>query len=198
MHNIINFLEMKSYYLQQKIYILFYYKLTYSYLSSCTLSLIGGMLTFFNPCLISILPIGLSSINNIQKKNYQNALIYGLTSSNIIIITIITIFTQFYNKVFIYIPIFSSILTICIGLNSLQLLQIDFSFLYKLLKRKKYNDYYFTTWITGFTIGINSSTCSTPILTTIVILLNYSSDILKGIVYMLFYLTGYTLPIFFS
>nr|WCH55238.1 thiol:disulfide interchange protein [Hypnea brasiliensis] len=197
MDSIINFLEMKSYYLQQKIYILFYSRLNYSYLYSCILSSIGGMLTFFNPCLISILPISLSSIKNIQKKNCQNAFIYGLTSSNIIIIIIVTIFTQFYNKVSIYIPIFSSILTICIGFNLLQLLQIDFSFLNQLLKIKKDYNYYLTTWMTGFTIGINSSTCSTPILTTIIIWLNYSSDILRGSLYILSYLTGYTLPVFF-
>nr|WCH54641.1 thiol:disulfide interchange protein [Hypnea edeniana] len=198
MDSIINFLDIQSYYLQQKIYILFYSRFNYSYLYSCTLSLIGGIITFFNPCLISILPISLSSLKNIQKKNYQNAFIYGLTSSNMIIITIITIFTQFYNQVSIYIPIFSSILTICIGLNLLQLLQINFSFLNKFLKIKKDDNYYFTTWISGFTIGINSSTCSTPILTTIIIWLNYSSDILKGVLYILFYLIGYTLPVFFS
>nr|YP_010902786.1 thiol:disulfide interchange protein [Hypnea flava]WCH54840.1 thiol:disulfide interchange protein [Hypnea flava] len=198
MDSIINFLNIQSYYLQQKIYILFYSKLNYSYVYTCTLSLIGGILTFFNPCLISILPISLSSIKNIQHKNYQNNFIYGFISSNLIIITTITIFTQFYNKVSIYIPIFSSALTICIGLNLLQLLQIDFSVLNTFLKMKKDDNYYFITWITGFTIGINSSTCSTPILTTIIIWLNYSSDILRGISYIIFYLIGYTLPVFFS
>lgn len=198
MHNFINFLDIQSYYIQQKIYILFYSRLNYSFLYSCILSLIGGILTCCNPCLISILPISLSSIKNIQQKSYQNAFIYGLISSNIIIITIIIIFTQFYTKVSIYIPIFSSILTIYIGLNLLQLLQIDFSFLSQFLTIKKDDQYSFTTWMTGFTIGINSSTCSTPILTTIITWFNHSSDILRSILYILFYLTGYTLPVFFS
>nr|YP_010902587.1 thiol:disulfide interchange protein [Hypnea nidulans]WCH54442.1 thiol:disulfide interchange protein [Hypnea nidulans] len=198
MNNIINVLEMKSYYLQQKTHILFYSRLNYSYLYSCILSFIGGILTFFNPCLISILPISLSSIKNIQIKKYQNAFIYGLMSSNIIIIIIITIFTQSYNKITIYIPIFSSILTICIGLNSLQILQPNFSFLNQWLKINDNNNSFTTTLITGFTIGINSSTCSTPILTTITIWLNHSSNIQWGILYILFYLIGYTSPVFFS
>nr|YP_010903580.1 thiol:disulfide interchange protein [Hypnea wynnei]WCH56432.1 thiol:disulfide interchange protein [Hypnea wynnei] len=198
MNTVINFLEMKSYYLQQKIYILFYSRLNYSYLYSCTLSLIGGILTFLNPCLISILPISFSSIQKINKKNYKNAFIYGLTTSNIIVIIIITIFAQFYSRIAFYIPIFSSILTICIGLNLLDLLQINFSFLNKWLEIKKDNNYYITNWITGFTIGINSLTCSTPILTTITVWLNYSPSALWGGLYILFFLTGYTLPVFFS
>nr|YP_010484934.1 cytochrome c biogenesis protein transmembrane region [Hypnea cervicornis]UVW80628.1 cytochrome c biogenesis protein transmembrane region [Hypnea cervicornis] len=188
---------MKSYYLQQQIYILFYSRLNYSYLYSCILSLISGVFTFFNPCLISILPISLSSIKNLQTKKYQNAFIYGLMISNLIIITIITIFTQSYNRITIYIPIFSSILTICIGLNSLQLLQPNFSFFNQWLKINNNNNFFTTTLITGFTIGINSSTCSTPILIAITVWLNHSSNILWGILYILFYLIGYTSPVFF-
>nr|YP_010902985.1 thiol:disulfide interchange protein [Hypnea pseudomusciformis]WCH55039.1 thiol:disulfide interchange protein [Hypnea pseudomusciformis]WCH56632.1 thiol:disulfide interchange protein [Hypnea pseudomusciformis] len=198
MSSFINFLEMKSYYLQQLLYILFYSRLNYSYSYSCILSLIGGILTCFNPCLLSILPISLSSIQNIQTPKNQTALMYGLIISNIIIITIITIFTQSYNKITIYIPILSSILTIFIGLNLLQLLKLNFYFLNKYLTINKNKNYWLTTLITGFTIGINSSTCSTPILTTITIWLNHSSNILSGISYILFYLIGYTMPVFFS
>nr|QCI07173.1 Thiol:disulfide interchange protein [Hypnea pannosa] len=197
MNNIINFLEIKSYYLQQQIHILFYSRLNYFYLYSCTLSLVGGILTFLNPCLISILPISLSSMKNIQIKKYQNVFFYGIISSNIIIIIIITIFMQSYNTITIYIPIFSSVLTISIGLNLLELLQLDFSFLNKQLQINKEYNSFITTWITGFTIGVNSSTCSTPILTTIIVWLNYSYNILWAVSYILFYLIGYSLPVFF-
>nr|YP_010903184.1 thiol:disulfide interchange protein [Hypnea cornuta]WCH55637.1 thiol:disulfide interchange protein [Hypnea cornuta] len=198
MSNFINFLEMKSYYLQQVLYILFYSRLNYSHSYTCMLSLICGILTFLNPCLLSILPISLSSIQNIETRKYQNALIYGLIISNIVMITIIAIFTQSYNKVTIYIPTLSSMLTIFIGLNLLQLLKTNFSFLNRHLKINNNKNYSITTLITGFTIGINSSTCSTPTLTTITIWLNYSSNILWGILYILFYLIGYTMPVFFS
>nr|WCH56033.1 thiol:disulfide interchange protein [Calliblepharis sp.] len=195
-NNFINFLEMKSYYLQQKTYIILYSRLNYFYLSTCMLSLLGGILTCFNPCLISLLPISLSSIKDKHNINYTNAIIYGLISSTIIIISMNFLFNKSYNTLVIYIPIFSSILTILIGLHLLQLFKINFSFLNFSNEIQEKSHDFMTYWILGFTIGISSSTCSTPILTTIIIWLNHSENLLLGTLYTVFYLIGYTLPLF--
>nr|WCH56232.1 thiol:disulfide interchange protein [Hypnea sp.] len=195
-NNFTYFLEMKSYYLQQKTYFIFYSRLNCFYLSTCILSLIGGILTCFNPCLISILPISLYAISSTQNKN---TIIYGLISSTIIMVIITILFSRSYNELVTYLPILSYILTIIIGLNLLKLLKINISLFdfSNQIQLKQDSNNFITYWILGFTIGVSSSTCSTPILTTIIIWLNHSKNLLWGTLYTLFYLMGYTLPLFF-
>nr|QVY58140.1 cytochrome c biogenesis protein transmembrane region [Eucheuma denticulatum] len=197
-HQIMNLLEIKSYYLQQEVYRLFFSQLQYTTLSTFTLVFVGGLVTSINPCLISVLPLSLSPIQHQKsKKIRKDIIIYGLISSLVIMILIIALLNASYYKLKLQIKIFSSLLTIILGLNLLQILEFNI-FNVKIAKTKilgEDTNQLITTWIIGFTIGINSSSCSTPILTTLVIWLSNSKNFLLGILYIICYLTGYAIPV---
>nr|QVY57936.1 cytochrome c biogenesis protein transmembrane region [Betaphycus gelatinus] len=197
-NKIFNLLELKSYYLQQEVYKLFFSQLHNAKLSTFVFIFIGGVFTSINPCSISILPLSLSSIqyqNN--KKIRKDIIIYGLISSLIIMISIISLLNISYYKLQLNIPFFSSLLTIILGLNLLQILEfnifdIDTS---KIRIFGENTNQFISTWIIGCAIGINSSSCSTPILTTIIIWLNNSNNFLLGAIYIGCYLIGYIAPL---
>lgn len=198
LYKILHFLEIKSYYLQQEVYKLFFSQLHHTTLLTLGFIFIGGIFTSINPCLISILPLSLSQIQyHHNKKIRKDIIVYGLVSSLIIIILIISWLNVSYYKLKLNIPILSSLLTIILGLNLLQVLEFNI-FNTKIINMKIFGgttNQFIAAWITGFTIGLNSSSCSTPILTTIVIWLSNSNNLLTGIIYMTFYLLGYIAPV---
>nr|YP_010904179.1 thiol:disulfide interchange protein [Catenella fusiformis]WCH57430.1 thiol:disulfide interchange protein [Catenella fusiformis] len=191
-----NLLEITSYYLQQKVYILCVSNLNSLHLSTLVILFLGGNLTSLNPCLISTFPLTISQINNFNNEYYKNlnSLLYGLLSS--ILITIFTIFI--FHKLVLHITLLSSLLTILIGLNLLQILKLNTPFFFNIPANLiRTNNSQTINWIIGFTVGISTSNCSTPILTTIIIWLDNSNSLLLGIIYITFYLIGYILPIYF-
>lgn len=192
-----NVLETNIYYLQQKIYSLFSSHLDQLNLYTLIIILIGGSLTSFNPCLISILPLSLSTLR--YSKTYdksKNALLYGLISSSILMVFIILLCNNIYIRFMPYVKVLPSLLTIVVGLNLLQILKLNMSYLEVLTHFKKLTNEQTINWIVGFSIGTSTSNCSTPILITIVVCLGNSDNIILATVYLLFYLLGYILPLY--
>nr|YP_010903980.1 thiol:disulfide interchange protein [Caulacanthus ustulatus]WCH57231.1 thiol:disulfide interchange protein [Caulacanthus ustulatus] len=196
MNKFLNFFEIKLYYLQQIIYSVFSTGLTHITLLTLILSFIGGILTSFNPCLIYILPLSTSQINtNKYDKIHKNIVIVGLASSIILMISILLCFSTYYTKLSFHIPLLSSILTIIIGLNSLQILELDTpSNTLDIYSTANKGRKFIFNWLIGFTIGISSSSCSTPILATTINWLSHSKNSLLIVFYTLLYLIGYIIP----
>nr|QCI06157.1 Thiol:disulfide interchange protein [Dicranema revolutum] len=194
----LHLLEIQSYYLQQKTYIFLSSSLSTINIISLASLIIGGFITSINPCLISILPLTLTKINkSIHNNRKKNSLIYGLLSSTILMIIFTILFSNYYNKLTQNIPLFKSLLTIILGLNLLQVLELNITY-FNTNNWNKFQSQYselLINWIIGFTIGISSLSCSTPILATIVIWLSASNNLLLGALYIVCYLIGYLLPI---
>uniref|UniRef100_UPI003003749F thiol:disulfide interchange protein n=1 Tax=Anunuuluaehu liula TaxID=3049639 RepID=UPI003003749F len=199
MNNFLYFFEIQVYYLQQIIY---------NFLSSelhnftpyiFMLLLTGGLLTSINPCSISILPLSVSYIDN-KKNNHINkyTFIAGLISSLIIIFSLSILLNNYYYKLILNIPIFSSIIIIIIGLNFLKIFNLNF-FTINILQFHPFNfniDSNFSNFIIGLMFGLSSCSCSTPILATLLFWLSNTHNILSGIIYILCYMLGYIIPLF--
>lgn len=189
-----NFLETISYYLQQTIYILCFSHLNSFHLSTLIIMFLGGSLTSLNPCLMSILPLSVYQIKSFSKYyGTQDSLLYGLMSSTLATFFIIFIF----NKLTLCISLLSPLLTIAIGLNLLQIIPLNMSFCFNIpIDLSKITSRRTISLIIGFTIGISTSNCSTPILATIIVWLENSNSFFLGILYTIFYLIGYISPVY--
>lgn len=190
----VNLLEIEIYYLQQNINKLVSYELNHFHISILLLLFIGGVFTSINPCLLSIVPLSLSYIIDSKQQYKKNIFIAGLVTSMITMIIFTTLLNSYYQELIKATPIISSISMIIIGLSLLQIIKIEITSIIKnpiLIS----HDFIFNNYIKGFIIGISSSTCSTPILINILFWISYSNNLLLGIIYICFYLTGYTLPL---
>lgn len=194
MYPLLNDLETLFYFLQQNLSQIISYELNHFKIYIFILLFFSGIFTSINPCLISIIPI--SILYMIESKN-KSGFILGLLSSIISVIILALIVYNYYHKLINNIPILSSLLMIIIGLNLLNILQFQNIYLNTndLYKTKFY--LIFKNYITGFIIGLSSSTCSTPILINILFWISYSNNLLLGITYICFYLTGYIFPLLF-
>lgn len=195
-NNFVASFEIQIYYLQQIIYNFLYSELDHFTPYLFTLLLTGGLLTSINPCFISMLPLSISYISNKKKVNIAKySFLAGLMSSLISIVGFSILLNNYYNKLILNIPIFSSLLIIIIGLNLLQILDLN-SFTLHRLKINQFNINLTTSsFIIGLIFGLNSFSCSTPILATILLWLSNTHHILLGTIYITSYLIGYTIPI---
>nr|YP_009773976.1 cytochrome c biogenesis protein transmembrane region [Caulacanthus okamurae]QIZ74593.1 cytochrome c biogenesis protein transmembrane region [Caulacanthus okamurae] len=195
-YKFLNLFEIKLYYLQQKIYALFSADLNHLTLYTLILLFVGGVLTSLNPCLISTLPLATSQIYD-NSKAQKNTVISGLISSVIFIIFVFFFFSKYSNQLTIHLPLVSSILTIIIGLNILKILKLDITTNNLNIQISRIeNKKLIFNWITGFTIGLSSTSCSTPVLISTTYWLSHSKNSLLIILYLLIYLTGYTMPLY--
>lgn len=192
MYLFLNFLQIQFYFFQQNIYKIVSYELNHFHISIFLLLFTSGILTSINPCFISIIPISIYS--TMESKN-KNIFILGLMTSIISIIIVALMLNNYYQKLIIHIPILSSFTMIIIGLNLLDVLKYSNIYLNsKNIYQSKLN-LILKNYITGFIIGLSSSTCSTPILINILFWISYSNNLLLGVIYLLFYLIGYIFPL---
>lgn len=160
--------------------------------------LISGILTSINPCSISMLPIAISYINVKANSRYEKSqflLICGNFSSFIMTIILYYVFSSYYNSFRVIIPIMTSLYIVILGLSLLKIL--DFSVSWFKIRDANLKSYNVTihSYVTGFIFGLNSSTCSTPILATIVFCILHSRSPVSVILYLICYCIGYIVPL---
>ena len=149
---------------------------------------ISGVFSSLNPCSISILPVAISYLNTDVKNHYRKeALIAGITSSLIIL----TLFTSVFQTFVLNIPIIYSSFMICLGLSLLGIIQLNFM----TFNITNTYSYLMQDYITGLIIGLNSASCSTPILATIIFWISQSKSTALGLIYSMCYILGYMLPL---
>lgn len=196
MNELISILETRSYYIQQTIYQFLSFELKEPTLYTIVLLFIGGLLTSFNPCFISINPIIISYINyNKKNPNYKFMILTGLISSFVTLIIFGIILNNYSKIIILNTPIFTSSLIIVIGLNFLNI--INLNSLNSIIL--KYNIFYKSTnipsFILGFIFGLSSCSCSTPILASLTIWLHHNQNFVLGIAYIIIYTLGYITPV---
>lgn len=186
---------MYFYYIEQNLYKLTAYQSNNTILFMFIIIFLSGMMTSLNPCLLSLLPIITSYINTSYQHFYKKHLfIFGLISSFLITITLTTVFNIYFKYSTISIPIISSLYMIFLGLNVLNIIELRF------LKNSNNNAFSTTNnaimdYAVGLLVGLHSSSCSTPILATIIFWVSQSKLTLISLLYILCYSLGYSLPI---
>nr|WOA02390.1 cytochrome c biogenesis protein [Gloiopeltis furcata] len=188
-------MEIQLYKMQQVIYNLITLQLSKYPVFFALTTFTGGLLSSLNPCALSMLPITLSYLGSRnQTSSHINIFLIGLSSSIAGTIFITFAISKYYHNTVIQVPLLSSCLTILIGLNLLEIIQFNY-FTKNIESIERFRDNRnLQDYITGFALGLNSSSCSTPILITISFLLSSSNNLLLDFLYLCPYLLGYILP----
>nr|AOM64589.1 cytochrome c biogenesis protein transmembrane region [Riquetophycus sp.] len=204
MQNIWNYINISLYCLEQYINSVITNDIKHFTISTFILLLISGIITSINPCSISILPLAMSYISSHNKVNNtykyrQYSIILGTTSSFIIMLILSCLFNTYYTKLSAIIPIMTSCYMIIIGLNLLSIIDLNFDFLKLRIKNLQfisynYSDIIIRDYIIGCLIGLNSSSCSTPVLAITMFWILHSQSITLGIIYIICYSLGYIIP----
>lgn len=156
---------------------------------------ISGCIAGCNPCNLSILPFSLNYINLQKSFNKRTLLFMSGTLTSIVILGIISLFIQkkslnaTNNFHFII-----SIITCLIGLNLLRYFKhIRWNIIFD---PELFNSIFINQdYLLGFSVGINTSACSTPILLSITLWITSTQNLTQGIYYIMLYAIGYSIPI---
>ncbi len=191
--------ELYFYTLQQNTNNFLFEQLNHITLLSFLTIFFGGILTSFNPCMISSIPLAIVAIN---KKSQLNLLsiffILGLLTSLLIISCLAMIARTTYSFLQYSFPFFQPLLIIAIGFSILNLININLPFYPQNRRLNQSILSLIEIYIIGISIGINISPCATPILMTVFIWITTTNNIGTGILFLLIYTSGYLIPIIVS
>lgn len=170
---------------------------------------VEGLLSFFSPCVISILPIYLailagSSVKNLKEGNVKlkdspllkNTILFvlGISTTFFILGSSINAFKHFFTSNKEIMTTIGGILIIIMGLFYLGYLNLPF-----LQKEKRFNLGVremkpWTAYLLGFTFSFGWSPCIGPMLASALIMASSSDSALIGNLLILVYTIGFTLP----
>jgi len=161
--------------------------------------LFGGILTSFNPCMLSSIPIAVAYINKQSQRNlYSAVFLLGILSS-LVFISFLTLLAQTsFSLLLAPIPILRPLITIFIGLSLLNLFNISLPSFIKETSENKSILSVVEIYIGGVSVGLNLSPCSTPILMTVITWISSTNQVLVGVILLAIYTAGYILPIIVS
>lgn len=161
--------------------------------------LFGGVLTSFNPCMLSSIPIAVAYINKQSQQNLYSAVFLLGISSSLVFISFLTLLAQTsFSLLLPTIPILKPLITICIGFSFLNIVSFSLPFFVKETPINKSLLSVLEIYIGGVSIGLNLSSCSTPILMTVITWITSTNQVLVGVILIFIYTTGYVLPIIVS
>nr|YP_010196884.1 thiol:disulfide interchange protein [Crassiphycus corneus]UAD84688.1 thiol:disulfide interchange protein [Crassiphycus corneus] len=194
----LNLFNTINYQIEQKLFTVLTSQINHAYPIIFILLIFSGLLTSFNPCLLSIIPTSLSYIYGEKLTNKNKSIfILGIFSSITFSIPIFQVLHKEYEYLFHIFPILSHIITIIISLNLLQIFEFNnnFNFINNSYQRLSFIPLLYNYMI-GFIIGISSTSCTIPILLIIIFWISSCKSWFLGIIYTLTYLLSYTLPIY--
>nr|AYR05947.1 cytochrome c biogenesis protein transmembrane region [Lithothamnion sp.] len=179
-----------QHFISRSLYMNFYLKHPLFFL----LLFLSGIFAALNPCMFSMLPISLSYISSSNNRvTDQSSFFLGLSSSSVLFLIFFTMLSYKYHSLFISLPWISSFITVVIGLYLLNILRLKSDL--NLPASSVMSSVYFKNYLLGFFLGINTSSCSMPILLTLLLVLSSSSDYILISFYILIYLAGYIFPL---
>nr|YP_010851350.1 thiol:disulfide interchange protein [Echinothamnion hookeri]WGH14347.1 thiol:disulfide interchange protein [Echinothamnion hookeri] len=155
-----------------------------------------GVITIFNPCFVSILPLALSYLNS--KKSYGlniGLFITGLLTSFMILI----IFTNLVGlSFFIYkLPVFSYLILILVSLDLMKIVNLAKLNIFFNFNRSVYlsQNTFVQSYLMGLIIGFSSLPCNTSLLIILTFLLHNIHNFLLVLLDFIAYLIGCILPL---
>lgn len=154
---------------------------------------LGGLLSGFNPCLLSIVPLNLVYSSSLKTNIKPLSFMFGIISCILTVIFLISFLNYKYKTFINQIPIIGYLCTIFVGLILLEIIKIPIPS----------NKNFFTdrpniqlqNYMVGFLTGLNITPCSSSGLITIVLPLYYSNQYMINSIYVSIYLVGYILPL---
>jgi len=177
---------------------------------SLLLVFIAGLLSFFSPCVLPLIPSFLSVLGGVSANRRRSVLlistlcfILGFTVVFICLSIIVSATFLLMGGVSKYIQIIAGIIVIVMGLNII----FDFISILNYEKRlhltNKVNDHGFIyglvrAFITGAAFGAGWTPCIGPILASVLLLAGQSGKIGLTIIYLVIYSFGLGLPFFLS
>nr|YP_010198896.1 thiol:disulfide interchange protein [Hydropuntia urvillei]UAD88345.1 thiol:disulfide interchange protein [Hydropuntia urvillei] len=196
--NFINIVNSQVYFIEQTFYHLIASEINKSNFTIYFLLILSGLLTSFNPCLLSIIPISLSYIYSNKLCNNQKIIfILGILSSTISTIIVFQLLHKQYAYLSHIFPTISYITTILISLNLLEIVKFNNNFIsINKLHKKSLVKPFLYNYITGLIIGINSTSCTLPIILIILFWISYCQSWFIGSIYITIYLSSYVFPIY--
>lgn len=175
---------------------------------SVFISFIGGIISFFSPCILPLIPVYLTYITGYsfeelkEKKefSYRKVLISSL--SFILGFTIIfvllgvssTFLGNLINRKKDIIRYIGGALIIIFGLHILGILKIKKLYQEKRIKLKKFEYGYINSFLIGIGLASAWTPCVGPILSSILILASMEETLKKGILLLFFYSMGMGVP----
>nr|YP_010850954.1 thiol:disulfide interchange protein [Aphanocladia stichidiosa]WGH13952.1 thiol:disulfide interchange protein [Aphanocladia stichidiosa] len=155
-----------------------------------------GVVTVFNPCFVSILPLALSYLNS--KKSYSlniGLFIFGLLTSFITLI----ILTNFLGlSFFIYkLPIFSYLILIIVSLDLMKIINLAKLNTFFSLNSSVYliQNTILQSYFMGLIIGLSSLPCNTSLLIMVTFLLHNVNNFFIVLLDFFVYLIGCIIPL---
>lgn len=175
---------------------------------SIILSFVGGVISFFSPCILPLIPLYFSymtgiSLEKIKEEkilNYKKILlpticfIFGFTLIFVILGTSFSFLGKFIfnnKKVLSYI---SGIIMIILGLHISGFIRIEKLYEEKRIKLKKLNYGCLSSFLIGIGLASGWTPCVGPILSSILLLASNQETIEKGILLLFFYSLGIGVP----
>jgi cytochrome c-type biogenesis protein len=173
----------------------------------------SGMLSFFSPCILPIIPSYLVFISGITFDNY-NEDEFRKYRKVVIIHTLSFIFgfsfvfvslgdsSSLLGKVFFsyqtYIMRFGGVLLIVMGLHLLNIIKIPFLSQEKMVHLKQKPLGLFGSFIVGATFSVGWTPCAGPVLSAILFMASTSEEMAEGAYLLTLYSLGLAIPFFVS
>ena len=170
---------------------------------------IEGIVSFFSPCILPLLPVYLGILSNSSmellkegkvsfwnSKLMRNTLLFilGISTTFFILGSSVNMFSRFFNSNKTQITLIGGIIIIIMGLFYMGYLNLSF-----LQKEKKFNFEVkdmnaITAYLFGFTFSFGWTPCIGPMLASVLIMTSNSKTLLEGNLLIGLYTLGFVLP----
>lgn len=169
------------------------------------LTFLEGLATFVSPCLLPMLPIYISYFAGTEQKNVKRTLLnsIGFVLGFTIVfvgfsVLINTVGSNFISKNINILKLIFGVLIIILGLNYMGIFKLGFLNKTKKFKIKIENFNFFTAMIFGMLFSISWTPCVGAFLSSALMLVASSQDLIKGIILMVIYSVGLGIPFIVS
>nr|QUE28251.1 hypothetical protein [Pseudoerythrocladia kornmannii] len=159
-----------------------------------------GILTSLNPCSISIIPIYLSYITNVELEKRILTNIFFILGSciNFLLIGEAAIsITSFYNKILVNSDLTTGVALVFIGIVLLRLIPLDIIVQKNQNNSPTKSNFLLSAFFLGSSSGFVTSACNIPVIIALLSWLSIFSNPLQSVFLLLVYFLGYSLSLVF-
>ena len=166
-----------------------------------------GLLSFFSPCVLPIMPVYLTILSNstediLKNKNFKSStllkntifFVLGICTTFFLLSMTISAFSQIFLDNKKIVMIIGGLLIIFMGVFYMDLININMLQREKRLNIKLKNMNIFSAYILGFTFSFGWTPCIGPMLSSVIIMASNSKDLITSNLLVSIYSIGFILP----